>query len=56
MAMCIGGHSEKDHSLTGKCRVVGCPCEHFEPVPEIAEGEPVPGLTLEENSSWPASS
>jgi hypothetical protein len=44
MTICICGHSEKDHSLAGTCRVAGCPCEHFEPVPEIAGSEATLGL------------
>jgi hypothetical protein len=39
MTSCICGHSEKDHSLAERCHVVGCPCEHFEPIPEIAGSE-----------------
>jgi hypothetical protein len=42
--VCICGHSENDHGLTGRCRVAGCVCDHFQPVPEIAAGQPVPGV------------
>jgi hypothetical protein len=44
MTICICGHAEKDHSPAGRCRVAGCPCEHFEPVPEIAGSEATLGL------------
>jgi hypothetical protein len=39
MALCVCGHPEDDHDPAGACRVVGCPCEQFEP--EIAGDEPI---------------
>lgn len=33
---CMCGHDERDHVHGGRCRVPDCPCERFQPVPEIA--------------------
>jgi hypothetical protein len=41
--VCICGHAETEHGLTGRCGVPGCVCERFEPVPEIAAGAAVSG-------------
>lgn len=36
MAPCVCGHPEADHGMSGRCHVPSCPCEQFEPVPQIA--------------------
>jgi hypothetical protein len=32
---CLCGHRERDHMMSGRCRVPGCLCERFEPMPGI---------------------
>ena len=33
--VCVCNHQENAHSITGRCRVPGCPCEHYQPMPEV---------------------
>jgi len=35
MMVCICGHPEVDHVLGGRCRVPECPCDRFQPVPQV---------------------
>jgi hypothetical protein len=35
MEQCICGHSQGEHIRTGGCRVPGCLCDRFRPIPEI---------------------
>jgi hypothetical protein len=36
MLTCVCNHPENAHSMSGRCRVPGCPCEHYQPMPEVA--------------------
>ena len=33
--VCLCNHDQNLHSTTGHCRVPGCPCEDYQPMPEI---------------------
>jgi len=35
MEQCICGHAKGEHIRAGGCRVPGCPCDRFQPIPEI---------------------
>src|SRR5438128_1018246 len=37
MSHCVCGHAEETHLGGGRCRVPGCICDRFWPVPEISE-------------------
>ena len=36
MSHCICGHPEEAHLFGGRCRVPGCTCDRFWPIPEIS--------------------
>ena len=38
--VCVCNHPENAHSMSGRCRVPGCPCESYQPMPEIGSGDP----------------
>ena len=38
MSHCVCGHPEEAHLFGGRCRVPGCVCERFWPIPEISDG------------------
>jgi hypothetical protein len=40
MMYCVCGHPEEAHLFGGRCRVPGCVCDRFWPIPEI------PGVIL----------
>ena len=49
MRLCICGHPEGDHVFGGPCRVPECPCDRFQPIPEVADkddGVPQEALRL----------
>ena len=37
--ICVCNHPENAHSMSGCCRVPGCPCEHYQPMPEVGSSE-----------------
>jgi hypothetical protein len=47
MAPCVCGHSEADHGMSGRCHVRDCPCEQFEPMPQIPGAGPWDWMTLQ---------
>jgi len=38
MSQCVCGHPEEAHLFGGRCRVPGCMCDRFWPIPEISDG------------------
>ena len=38
MSHCVCGHPEEAHLFGGRCRVPGCVCDRFWPIPEISDG------------------
>ena len=36
MSHCVCGHPEEAHLFGGRCRVPGCTCDRFWPIPEIS--------------------
>ena len=36
MSHCVCGHPEEAHLFGGRCRVPGCMCDRFWPIPEIS--------------------
>jgi hypothetical protein len=36
MSYCVCGHPEEAHLFGGRCRVPGCMCDRFWPIPEIS--------------------
>jgi len=36
MSYCVCGHPEEAHLFGGRCRVPGCTCDRFWPIPEIS--------------------
>ena len=36
MSQCVCGHPEEAHLFGGRCRVPGCMCDRFWPIPEIS--------------------
>ena len=35
MSQCVCGHPEEVHLLGGRCRAPRCPCDQFQPIPEV---------------------
>jgi len=42
MRYCVCGHPEEAHLFGGQCRVPGCVCDRFWPIPEISDGDAGP--------------
>src|SRR6266481_2489949 len=40
MSHCVCGHPEEAHLFGGRCRVPGCVCYRFWPIPEIPSASP----------------
>jgi hypothetical protein len=36
MSHCVCGHPEEAHLFGGRCRVPGCECDQFCPIPELS--------------------
>ena len=48
MMVCICGHEEVDHVRGGRCRVPECPCERFQPVPQVDQRRPAPRFVFQD--------
>ena len=35
---CVCNHPENAHGMSGHCRVPGCLCEQYQPMPEVRDG------------------
>ena len=32
---CVCNHPADAHTMSGRCRVPGCPCDSYQPMPEV---------------------